>query len=554
MDFLNQSFAQLKDLFEGMTPGSRITAGLLLVVVVVSLAYLFTHAVPGGDAYLFEGRSFANSELDAMGAALGAAGFDYETDGTRIRVPRGKKYEYMGALAKAGALPKDFGDILKSTLENESFFASGKLTEERIKAAMQQEYSRIIAKLGGVSRASVVYASHIKPGFLQEEVVTATVNVDMLGSKAVDQKLADAICSTIMGGVGGVTPENIRVVDNATGFTFRGNSEDLAGDAGGSLATDTQVWEKSYRDKILDSLRDIRGVTVRCNVQLSQEKHRIEESIDRDPKTIALQMNEKTLTRSFEGAEPAGRPGTVGQTNAPRALGNSQGKGSKEDTDESELEQTNIAVKSTQTKTESMGRRPERVTASITVPRSHFEDIWHQMNDKPDEEPKPPSDPDLEPLIQAELSQIKTSVAALIPKVQGVDDLTELVQVRVSRPIAMEPIPDPGIAESALTWLGQSWQTLGLIGLAFFSLLMIRSMVKSAPGAGIAEAPAAGSGSESRSAEEDQSAQQSDAPQLVRFGTSGKSLKDELSDLVAEDPDAAANVLKNWIGHVSNAA
>ena len=136
----------------------------------------------------------------------------------------------------------------------------------------------------------------------------------------------------------------------------------------------------------------------------------------------------------------------------------------------------------------------------------------------------------------------------------GVDDLTDLVEVRVYRSIVPEPIPEPGMTENALTWLGQSWQMLGLIGLAFFSLLMIRSMVKSVPGVGVAEAPAGGSGSKSESEEEDQSAQQPDGPRLVRFGTSGQSLKDELSELVAEDPDAAANVLKNWIGHVSNVA
>ena len=32
---------------------------------------------------------------------------------------------------------------------------------------------------------------------------------------------------------------------------------------------------------------------------------------------------------------------------------------------------------------------------------------------------------------------------------------------------------------------------------------------------------------------------------------SGPSLRDELSDLVKEDPDAAANILRTWIGQVS---
>ena len=49
MDFLNKAFAQLNDLFRSMTPGGRITTGLLLVVAVVSVGYLFQSQVSGGD-------------------------------------------------------------------------------------------------------------------------------------------------------------------------------------------------------------------------------------------------------------------------------------------------------------------------------------------------------------------------------------------------------------------------------------------------------------------------------------------------------------------------
>ena len=47
MDFLNKAFAQFNDLFRSMSPGSRITAGLLLVVAVVSVGYLFQSEVGG---------------------------------------------------------------------------------------------------------------------------------------------------------------------------------------------------------------------------------------------------------------------------------------------------------------------------------------------------------------------------------------------------------------------------------------------------------------------------------------------------------------------------
>ena len=38
------------------------------------------------------------------------------------------------------------------------------------------------------------------------------------------------------------------------------------------------------------------------------------------------------------------------------------------------------------------------------------------------------------------------------------------------------------------------------------------------------------------------------ARRLRRFTGSGPSLRDELSELVQEDPDTAANILRSWIG------
>ena len=102
MDFVNKAIAQLSDLFRSMTPAARITAGMLLVVIVVSVTYLFNHQFSSGDAYLFGGEAVSASEIPAMQAAFGKVGLnDAEFDGNRIRVPRGKQAAYVAALAEA---------------------------------------------------------------------------------------------------------------------------------------------------------------------------------------------------------------------------------------------------------------------------------------------------------------------------------------------------------------------------------------------------------------------------------------------------------------------
>ena len=45
--------------------------------------------------------------------------------------------------------------------------------------------------------------------------------------------------------------------------------------------------------------------------------------------------------------------------------------------------------------------------------------------------------------------------------------------------------------------------------------------------------------------------EQSARSRLKRRGVHGPSLRDELADIVKEDPDAAVNILRTWIGNAS---
>jgi len=75
---------------------------------------------------------------------------------------------------------------------------------------------------------------------------------------------------------------------------------------------------------------------------------------------------------------------------------------------------------------------------------------------------------------------------------------------------------------------------------------MLRSMILAAPVSVQSQhhattAPAA-------EAEEEAETETETVQRLGRFTGSGPSLRDELAELVQEDPDAAANILRTWIG------
>jgi flagellar M-ring protein FliF len=198
------------------------------------------------------------------------------------------------------------------------------------------------------------------------------------------------------------------------------------------------------------------------------------------------------------------------------------------------------------TETANAGHEIKRVSVSISVPDSYFVKVWRESNPVAEgEEPPTPVPMDLEKIRTEKVAEFQKAVAILLPEVPGLADKTELVTVTTFPDITPEAIPEPSTGENAMAWFAQYWTTVGMIGLALFSLVMLRSMVKVAPPGETSEAkrdaaPAPG--------DEDESPEKAAMRQIGRFSGSGPSLRDELADLVQEDPDSAANILRTWIG------
>ncbi len=229
-----------------------------------------------------------------------------------------------------------------------------------------------------------------------------------------------------------------------------------------------------------------------------------------------------------------------------------QNKGSRNEEEETLRQETNLV--GTQTvESEQAPHTLKWVKAAINVPTSYFLKIWQQRNPPaPGDKPKTPPPADLDTLKQQEIAKLEKMVGSLLPAAQGLPDTTKLVSVTEFEDFPPEVIPEPAFQEQALAWLAQSWSTLGLILLALVSLGMLRSMIRSNPN----PLPAASEPTvvvAPPQSEDEQEVDEDVATQrrLKRLTGSGKTLRDELSDLVTENPDAAANILKTWIGNIS---
>ncbi len=552
MDFLNKAFAQLSDLFRSMTPAARITTGLLLVVVVVSLGYLFTHQVSGPDCDLMNGEPIPYGYSPKMEAAFDNAGLkEYRVDGAHILVPRGQKSAYMGALADGNALPPNFGKALREALNAGSTFESSKQREQRFKVAIQEELALYISSMSGIEKAYVLYDTEIKSSLRREKMTTATAAVKPDGSEHLDESQVSAIRHLVAPAIGGLKPENVTVTDLNGNMSYYGDPENGGSHLDDPYGARKRMYQQEWEAKILNALAYVPGVRVTPNVELDPERINRVKKVRYDPKGIIIHQSSEESSRTREDSAPGGRPGLQAQRPmTPMALASSQSQGSQESEDDSQTE-TTTAPNTEQTETEKVGLTPKRVSVAIGIPRSYFEKVWKEQN--PTQEGQEPQTPDQAALKSVEeevKAEIRKYVAPILPAVEGVDDMTQLITVSSFQDLPGEQIPAPAVTEKALVWFGQYWGTLGMIGLALFSLLMLRSMIRATPSSPKPAGAAAILPTEAGE-EEGESAAAISAKRLSRFTGSGPSLRDELSELVQEDSDSAANILRTWIGTTS---
>jgi len=223
MEFLNRAYAQLCGLYRSLTPGGRLTAGLLAAVVLLGLVYLGTRQAARPDCDLMHGVQIAAVQLPPIEAALAKANLtNYEIRGTSIFVPRGQEAAYMAALVKEKALPPNFAEQQDPANGESNFLESGAQRESRLKNAKQRDLSLAVCAMPGIERARVLYDVDNRPGPFLNKLITATVIIKPAGSSQLEESRVLAVRHLVAGAIAGLKPEDVTVSD-LNGPTWHGD-------------------------------------------------------------------------------------------------------------------------------------------------------------------------------------------------------------------------------------------------------------------------------------------------------------------------------------------
>jgi flagellar M-ring protein FliF len=567
MGFLNQSITQIRDLFASMTPAARITAALLVGVIGVSLAYLFQGYAGGSKEFLFNGEMLQPREADAVESAIAAAGLsDFERQGNRVLVPRGQKAAYLAAVANGGALPANFDTLLLDESDQISWLTDSKTRDARMKAARERQLSMLVRMMDGVAEAQVLYDVRENTGFERKQI-TATVSIRPAPGESLTPTRERMIRLAVCKAIAGLEVDDVAILNLADASQTEGGGE-LSSDAIDSPYFRAKLaYEQIMKAKVEDVLRHIPGVRVQIMAELDDtlaaETHVVKP--DGEPQTLSEETDKSTDTTTQ--VEDRGRPGLT--ANGPGGTPPDEAVAKNEQRIETDTRTAESWVPTSDEVRQTSGLVPQHVRAAIAIPSDFIVKVWRERTPDAAEDAAPTA-ADITNITDEYVMNIESTVSQLFPR-EPEDVPYPNVKVTVFQSLTPPPLVEPSTMSRALMWAGGNSGSLIMAGLALVSLVMLRSMVKSIPPTEtsvILQTPMAreGAGEANDEVDAPRGGGRGDAatgpgggeavagkPARDRGGRpklklkKGASLKDDLTDLVREDPDAAAAILRNWI-------
>ncbi|MBI2823494.1 MAG: hypothetical protein HYX69_02245 [Planctomycetia bacterium] len=526
MESLNNALAQLSALARSLPPRARMSAVALLAIAVAGLGWLVRNQVTGEDVYLFGGQVVAADELAVIEGALAKAQLsDFTVERGRICVPKSRQAACLAALADAGALPATFNDIFEEAAAKTTPFTSRALHIENMKAAKRKGLAMILRSMNEVESAEVDFDVQEPHGLRQERTAKALVAVKLRGGQHLDEERVPHVQRLVAGAIGGLTPQDVTVVDKATGVSFGASATGHAGSFDDPYHTAKRRYQAEYEAKVRQLLA-VPGLTVSAEVELNRELRHEEKRVRLDASDDGTRGEDRPVARG--GANQPDNlallPTAIAALNASRPAAPNEARPAQQ-----------------QTTTELAGLTPKRVAISVGVPVSYFEDIWRQRAISAGKSARVAPPAELNEIQTEVIARIEQQVATLIPVSDPSVDRSKLVTVTAYSHLTPPDSPPPSFATSAAEWIGSAWKPLAASALVIASLVMLRSLVRSSVATHATTIPephfnATQRTSDARARSRDESAT---AP--------ATSIREELAGMVRQDPDAAAHILRSWI-------
>ncbi len=561
MNALSNLGKQISDLLVSLTPQARIMAGLMVGVIVVSLGWIVSSQQSSSYEYLLGGIHFSDTQLDRVETAFGDAQLrNYVREGKRIRIPVGEKDEYLKALSAGDALPKEWGSEMEQALTKGNVFESSEKFAVRAETARERELAYLLRMMPGIEFAAVEYDEQ-RRGFGRQAERVCSINLRGVRNARIDEAVMKRIARNASKYFANLPLENIAVFDLGSSNIYQASGDPDSAEEQPYLVAQTQ-WVRAYEDKISEALSMYGDISLMVNVELDPTLREESERLQYDPTAVALQSSTSRKDSENQKGPAGGRPGANPNAGFASNQGAQLSAGAGDQTSvnkETEESERRVAGHEATLK-KTAGLVPTKVSVSVGIPDSYFREVFahNYLQANPGTAPADvpaPTPAEIDTLVKDVTASIKNSLGGIILGVREGDDRQPYIDVHTYADLPPPALPKPSMAENALGWLSASWSTLALMGLVLVSLGMMFSWVRSQGEPANQRSFEEGFGLEVPSEPIDELELDEDGEpitdgkrEIPALDMTGGEIKEDLSTLIKQNPDAAVNLLKTWIG------
>jgi len=545
MEFLKRQFDRIQQHLRGLSASQRMLAGALVIISVMTLWWWAKYAGRAEIEPVLD-QPIAAEDMRQITNQLKAQSIPYKVIGDRVYVPADRKDEAFVALAVSQALPQDTKNAFDEMIAKSSPFHNSRMQDAMWNQAKQAMLARYIRMFGPVSNAMVIIDPTRERGPNGTQS-SAVVTITTRQGQAPDRKLAEAAADMVVGAVANLTRERVRVVINGASWRLRGRDEGGGVDTDDYLTT-RQRAEQYYVNRVRDYLWFINNPSIIVNVKPSIERVQTRETVIDPKNVISRPVSEETTTEESKSAgAPGAEPGVQSNTGMKLADGSAGGESNNTNTEKTKVESmVKVGEKIIDT-LRPPGELPA-VSAAIFLPRSHFLSVY-KRNTGTDQDPPAQV---LDEYIKSELAQMKQNIKVAV----GIT-ADEAVQIDAYTDVSPVIAAAPQAASSSFAFLLSGHvKEIALGVLALASLLMVTQIVrKNTPAPAAAEKAASKQPPQPLPVAEEAVGEAAEgSPMLDGMEVDEESVKaqhmlSQVSQMVAENPDAAASLVKRWMNH-----
>jgi len=542
MDVFKAQLLRIQQQLNGLSASQKMLTASLVTIMVMTIVWLSRYAGTAEYEPVLD-QSLNAQDVGQIKAALDAHGIPANVVGDRVMVPADRKLEAFAMLAYNNALPSNASGAWDEMSKQMSPWDSTSKTDTLRNHMKEQMLSDVIASFfPGVSKANVMINPVSERRVGASLVPTAAVQISTRGDDINVKRLVDAAASTVASAVSGLSKSQVSVVINGIPHKVQDDGDAYAG---GDLQEQINDMEKTTCDKIAGILGFNALVAVKCDIDNTSSQ----QTVQAYDKTKSLITEKKIESTSEDNSQPASggtEPGAVPNTGlsiAPVAAAPSA-------TNSSEKNDTEMQIypgMSTEEIVKPAGRATV-ISAAVRVPRSYLLAKYKPVA----ADGKEADDDTLLKLAGGEFDRIRKAVQNCTG-VKSDDSISVDIYWDSGAPLLLASASESTATANVTSMLSGHVKEIAVGALALMSLFMVSSIVKKNAPTPLIPVPIVEAETPHLVGEERVAGIAAhgntmlDGMEMDEDAVKAHQMVEQVSTMVKEDPDAAANLVKRWL-------